>query len=97
MEPWPFIVAIVAMVFVGLPATVMHYITEWRKTKAPTADDERLVDDLWRTAQRLERRVETLERILDKEAPDWRGSEEDTEYRGADYRPASDYRGGGDA
>ncbi|MBL4620337.1 MAG: hypothetical protein JKX88_09615, partial [Marinicaulis sp.] len=32
----------------------------------------RLVDDLWKTAQRLERRVEALETILDKEAPDWR-------------------------
>ena len=72
MEPWPFIVAIVAIVVIGLPATVMHYITEWRKAKAPTADDERLVDDLWRTAQKLERRVEALETILDKEAPKWR-------------------------
>ena len=64
----PFIVAVVAIVFIGMPSMVMHYMTEWRKTKAPTADDERLVDDLWRTAQRLERRVDALETILDKEA-----------------------------
>jgi len=50
----------------------MHYVTEWRKTKSLSADDERLVDDLWQTAQRLERRVESLETILDREAPDWR-------------------------
>lgn len=68
----PFIVAVVAIVFIALPATIMHYITEWRKTKSPSADDERLVDDLWRTAQRLERRVDALETILDKEAPRWR-------------------------
>ncbi len=77
MEVWPFIVAIVAIVFVGLPATVMHYITEWRKSKTPTADDERLVDDLWRTAQRLEQRVEALETILDREAPQWREEHKD--------------------
>ncbi|MEO0398731.1 MAG: envelope stress response membrane protein PspB [Pseudomonadota bacterium] len=71
MDSWA-IVAVVAMVVLGLPATVMHYATEWRKSKAPTPDDERLVDDLWRTAQRLERRVEALETILDKEAPKWR-------------------------
>lgn len=68
----PFIVAVVAIVFIGMPSMFMHYMTEWRKTKAPTADDERLVDDLWRTAQRLERRVDALETILDKEAPKWR-------------------------
>lgn len=68
----PFIVAIIAIIFVGLPATVMHYVTEWRKTKSLSADDERLVDDLWKTAQRLERRVDALETILDKEAPNWR-------------------------
>jgi len=72
MDEGPFIVAIVAIVMIGLPATIMHYITEWRKTKTLSTDDERLVDDLWRTAQRLERRVDALETILDKEAPDWR-------------------------
>lgn len=72
MEPWPFIVAIVSILFIALPATIMHYITEWRKTKTLSADDERLVDDLWKSAQRLERRVEALETILDKEAPRWR-------------------------
>lgn len=69
---WPFIVAIIAIIFVALPATIMHYATEWRKTKSLSVDDERLVDDLWKTAQRLERRVEALETILDKEAPAWR-------------------------
>ena len=77
MEEGPFIVAVVAIVFVALPATIMHYITEWRKTRSPTPDDERLIEDLWKTAQRLERRVESLETILDKEAPRWREDFED--------------------
>ena len=72
MPEGPFIVAIVALVFIAFPATIMHYVTEWRKTKSLSADDERLVDDLWKTAQRLERRVDALETILDKEAPNWR-------------------------
>lgn len=72
MSEGPFIVAIVALVFIAFPATIMHYVTEWRKTKSLSTDDERLVDDLWKTAQRLERRVEALETILDREAPDWR-------------------------
>ena len=71
-NPWPYIVAIVAIVVIGLPSMVMRYVTEMRKTKALTPDDDRLVEDLWRTAQRLERRVDALETILDKEAPKWR-------------------------
>jgi phage shock protein B len=70
--PWPYVVAIVAIVVIGLPSMIMHYVTEMRKMKTVTPDDERLVEDLWRTAQRLERRVEALETILDKEAPKWR-------------------------
>ena len=66
------VIAIVAIIFVACPAVFLHYQTELRKTKSISADDERLVDDLWKTAQRLERRVEALETILDKEAPDWR-------------------------
>lgn len=65
-------IAIVAIIFVACPAVFLHYQTELRKTKSISTDDERLVDDLWKTAQRLERRVETLETILDKEAPEWR-------------------------
>lgn len=78
---WPFIVAIVAIIFVALPATIMKYAVEWRKAKMPSADDERLVDDLWRTAQRLERRVDALETILDREAPRWRDDYPETERR----------------
>lgn len=79
MAEGPFIIAVVAIVCIGMPAMIMHYLTEWRKTKSFSTDDERLIDDLWKTAQRLERRVEALETILDKEAPDWR--EEDREQR----------------
>ncbi|MEZ5893615.1 MAG: envelope stress response membrane protein PspB [Parvularculaceae bacterium] len=65
-------VAIVAIIFVAFPAVLLHYQAEFRKMKTISTDDERLVDDLWKTAQRLERRVDALETILDKEAPDWR-------------------------
>jgi phage shock protein B len=67
-----FVVAIVAIVFVAFPAIVLKYVMDWRKTRSFSTDDERLVDDLWKTAQRLERRVDALEKILDKEAPTWR-------------------------
>ena len=72
MGDFGWIVGVVAIIFVACPAVFLHYQTELRKTKSISADDERLIDDLWKTAQRLERRVEALETILDKEAPEWR-------------------------
>jgi len=69
MDDMGWVVAIVAIVFVVFPMMVLR---EFRKTKSISTDDERLVDDLWKTAQRLERRVDALETILDREAPDWR-------------------------
>jgi phage shock protein B len=31
-----------------------------------------MLEDMWSLSQRLEERLETLERILDGELPDWR-------------------------
>lgn len=72
MAEAPMAVAICAILFIALPAVILHHVTEWRKTKTLSVDDERLVDDLWRTAQRLEKRVDALETILDKDSPKWR-------------------------
>jgi phage shock protein B len=65
------LIPIMGIGVVGL-AIVMHYLTRWREIKTLTPDDERLLDDLWRTAQALERRIDALETILDKEAPERR-------------------------
>ena len=62
-----FIIAIVAIgaVFVIFPAMVFHYITLWRKQKTLLPDDERMLEDLWRSARSIERRIETIEELLD--------------------------------
>ena len=69
-----FIIAIVAIgsVFIIFPAMVFHYITLWRKQKTLLPDDERMLEDLWRSARSIERRIETIEELLDaqeEEAP----------------------------
>ena len=66
-----YLIGILAVGVVAPIAIVMHYLTKWREMKTLSGDDERLLEDLWQTAQKLERRIETLETILDKEAPDW--------------------------
>lgn len=75
-----YVVAIVAIVslFVVFPGMVFHYITAWRKNKTLQPDDERMMEDLWRSAKAMERRIETLERLLDEDAAT---SEKDGRYR----------------
>jgi phage shock protein B len=51
---------------------VAHYAMRWRAARALSREDERVLGELWQSANRLEARVQNLERILDTEAPDWR-------------------------
>ncbi len=66
-DAWPFFIAMTAIVsiFIVFPAMVFHYITLWRKQKTLMPDDERMLEDLWRSARAIERRIETVEELLD--------------------------------
>lgn len=69
------LIAIAVILFIALPAPlfiVLHYITKWKQSREISRDDEQMLEDLWRLSQRLEERLETLERILSDDAPDWR-------------------------
>lgn len=66
------LVAIVC-IFVVLPALIMQFIAKMRETRSRESDADRSASaDLARTAERMERRIDALERILDTEAPGWR-------------------------
>lgn len=62
------IIALVAIlsIFVFLPGMVLHYVSQWRRQKTLQPDDERMLEDLWRSAKAMERRLETLEALLDQ-------------------------------
>ena len=77
-EAWPFLVAIIGTLtlFVVLPGMVFHYITLWRRQRSLMPDDERMLEDLWRSAKRMERRIETLEALIDNDAADRRPRDE---------------------
>jgi phage shock protein B len=63
----------VLLIVVVLPIWIIaHYGTRWRTNRVITSGDEKLLADLWDTAGKMEARIDTLERILDDEAPDWR-------------------------
>ncbi|MCF6328428.1 MAG: envelope stress response membrane protein PspB [Henriciella sp.] len=67
-------------IFVIFPAMVFHYITLWRKQKTLMPDDERMLEDLWRSAKAMERRIETMEDLMD-------AAEEDEEPAAPRSRP----------
>jgi phage shock protein B len=63
------------IVFLAIPVPLfiaLYFISKWKQTREISGGDEKMLDDLWSLSQRLEERVETLERILDSELPDWR-------------------------
>ena len=52
---------------------IFHYITKWKTSKGLSAEDEKMLSDVWESTSKMEERIQTLERILDIEAPGWRG------------------------
>ncbi len=67
-----FVLAILFLTIVAPPWIIFHYITKWRTARGLSAQDERMLAELWESASRMEARIATLEKILDAEAPGWR-------------------------
>jgi phage shock protein B len=59
-------------IFIIIPAMFFHFVLKWKQMRTLSGEDENLMDDMHETAQRLELRVQTIERILDAENPEWR-------------------------
>jgi phage shock protein B len=65
-------IPIIGMLFIGLPWIILHYMTQWKKAGSISVEDENLLDELYETARRLEARVETVERIVAADHPDFK-------------------------
>jgi phage shock protein B len=69
------LLVLAVIVFIAVPAPlfiVLHFITKWKQSREISGGDEKMLEDVWLLAQRLEQRLESLETILDSELPDWR-------------------------
>jgi len=66
------IIAILALTIVAPIWIVSHYVTNWRTSKGLSNDEAQTLEDLWQIAQRMEKRVKTLEAILDENVDGWR-------------------------
>ncbi|XUU60603.1 envelope stress response membrane protein PspB [Erythrobacter sp. HA6-11] len=64
-------VLVVALLFIGLPWLVMHYMTKWKTAATITSDDEVLLDELYQLARRLDDRMDTVERLVAADNPDF--------------------------
>ena len=67
-----FVPLIVFLVIVAPIWIIAHYTTRWRQTRMLTSEDEKLLQELWNSVDRMESRINNLERILDAEVADWR-------------------------
>jgi len=65
-------VFICGILFIGLPWLIFHYVTKWKQAPKITNEDEKLLDELYSLARRLEDRVSTVERIVAADHPDWK-------------------------
>lgn len=59
-------------IFVGLPWVVLHYITRWKTAATLTTGDEALLEELYQLARRLDERMDTVERLVAADNPDFR-------------------------
>lgn len=67
------VVPLVIFLVVVAPIWIIaHYIMRWRQTRMLSSEDEKMLVELWNSVDRMESRINSLERILDAEVADWR-------------------------
>ncbi len=67
-----FILGVLFLTVVAPVWIVAHYVTRWRTAKTLSAEDEKVLAEVWASADKMESRIRNLERILDAEHPGWR-------------------------
>jgi phage shock protein B len=67
-------IGVCGILFVALPWVALHYVTKWKTAPKITNEDEKLLDELYSLARRLEDRLGTVERIIAVDHPEWRAS-----------------------
>ena len=65
-------IIIIPAIFLGLPWIIMHYITKWKTAATITTDDEHLLDELYQLAKRLDERMDTVERLVASDNPEFK-------------------------
>jgi phage shock protein B len=83
-------VMVCGILFIGLPWIILHYVTQWKRARGLSVEDENLLDGLHDLARRLDERLATIERIVAADNPNWRPTAERTD---RPMRDADDWQG----
>ena len=65
-------IGVCAILFVGLPWVILHYVTRWKTAATLTTDDEALLEELYQLARKLDERMDTVERLVAADHPEFR-------------------------
>lgn len=63
---------ICGFLFIGMPWLILHYVTQWKRAGGITREDENLLGELHETARRLDDRLNSIERIITADNPNWK-------------------------
>ena len=85
---FPTEIIVVPAIFIGLPWLILHYVTKWKTAATLTVDDEAMLEDLYQVAKRLETRLDTVERLVSVDHPEFRPNRLS---HGTDTAPLRDY------
>ncbi len=66
------VMGVILVAFVLPLVVVLHYVTKWKSSRGLSNDEQKMLEELWQDAQKMESRINTLETILDDQVPDWR-------------------------
>ncbi len=70
---------VMGILFIGLPWLILHHVTKWKTAATLTNDDERMLSEMHELANRLEARLETAERLVGQDNPNWKPARLDHE------------------
>ncbi len=62
----------IAFALIGMLWITLHYVTRWKTSPTLTTGDEALLDELYQLARRLQDRVDTVERLVAADNPEFR-------------------------
>ena len=70
----PFLAAVlIPFVLFVLPIWIVaHYWSKMRSNRMLSRGDEQMLEEVWSLASKMEKRIETLETILDEKSNSWR-------------------------
>lgn len=71
MEDAAIALVVIPTIFLGLPWLILSHVTKWKTAATLTNDDERMLSEMYDLARRLEDRMDTVERLVSQDNPDF--------------------------